>query len=288
MKNKKVKDVLDWLLYSNIFIAICAVCMVVVSRRFYPGHEVIPVAYEWCIFMGTLSLYAFHRYLGIKRVQENLRSGRFHIIIKYRSHLLFYGFGSLLIAAFILFYNFSVSFILSLLPAAIISALYIIPIFPDNRRLRDFAYIKIVLVGLIWAWVTAYVPLYESDIASSDLWLYTFERFLFIVAITLPFDIRDIEVDEIESTLTIPRTIGVRMSKWIASASLIMAFSIVLYLYYFSFASNTYIMATGITYILVLAMISKSDIERHDFYYSGLLDGSMVLYFLMISILEYL
>ena len=59
-----------------------------------------------------------------------------------------------------------------------------------------------------------------------------FERFLFIMAITIPFDIRDLKIDNQVGLKTIPSILGIKKSKMIAYFLLILmsAFAISNYL----------------------------------------------------------
>jgi len=105
---------------------------------------------------------------------------------------------------------------------AILSLGYVLPFVKGNKRLRDFDYIKIFLVAIVWGVITVLMPILErtTDLTLSHL-LILLERMLFIFAITLPFDIRDLKIDAHIDVKTIPSIIGIGKTKKLALFCLI-------------------------------------------------------------------
>ena len=103
-----------------------------------------------------------------------------------------------------------------ILPALIISLLYPIKIQISNQyySIREIPFIKIFLIAFTWSYVTFVAPLlyygFEINYFLLDMF---FQRFLFVVAISIPFDIRDCEYDQIK---TIPNVFGIYQSKLFA------------------------------------------------------------------------
>lgn len=289
MVKRLLDTIVEWMLYSNLFIAFCAICMVWLTRGAF-GSEINTLhPYEWALFLATVSLYAFHRYIGIVKIADVLRSGRFIVLSEYRSHLLIYGLVSGAISGSILVYFYPLPFLLMMMPAVVIGFLYILPVFPSSRRLRDYAFIKIVLIGLAWAWLTVVMPLHEygSDL-NWEVLLFSLDRFLFIIAITLPFDIRDLEVDKIEGVKTFPMIFGEEWSKTSAIMCLLMGLVCLGTLFVTNAIDLKYFLSAGMTYTIAGFLIMRSRIDRHDYYYSGLMDGIMILYFLLWFLLDQL
>ena len=82
-----------------------------------------------------------------------------------------------------------------------------------DETLRNIAGVKIYVVGITWAIITVLLPVMEEGLSlSADIWIVFLQRFLFVVALVLPFDIRDIEVDA-KHLKTIPQKIGVKYTK---------------------------------------------------------------------------
>jgi 4-hydroxybenzoate polyprenyltransferase len=103
------------------------------------------------------------------------------------------------------------------------------------------------------------------------------ERALFIFAITIPFDIRDIQIDETSKLKTLPQVIGIRKSQFLAllllSISALLTIVLISTDVYDVELLTPYLLCTGITGLL----ISRASVDKDDYYYSGLLDGMMFL-----------
>ena len=232
------------------------------------------VDYQYVLFVGssTLLLYSLHRIIGIKKSESYANQGRFAIIIKYKSHLIVY---SILSAIYCLYayYTFDWTRRLLLIIPTILSLSYSLPIFLGGKRLRDFHWIKIFLIAICWAVITCTIPLYELQIYSNtELYLLTIERCLFIFAITIPFDIRDRKIDLINNVKTLATRYNNETLKKISWICLAMAAIIASISYY-----NVYKIPSIITYIITAYLISQTSEDRNDYFYTGKMDGTMML-----------
>jgi 4-hydroxybenzoate polyprenyltransferase len=103
------------------------------------------------------------------------------------------------------------------------------------------------------------------------------ERALFIFAITIPFDVRDIHVDWASGVRTIPQAIGIRPSIYLALSGLCVSALITCLLIF----SGVYVQDLWLPYLLCIVvtaiLIWYSMQIEDDHYYSGLLDGTMFL-----------
>lgn len=90
--------------------------------------------------------------------------------------------------------------------------LYIVPFF-GKKNLRNRYGLKIFIVGLVWAGVTVLLPYFSYEAAwQDDLLLNFIQRFLWVVVLTLPFDIRDLVYDSKELG-TLPQRMGIGRTK---------------------------------------------------------------------------
>ena len=105
------------------------------------------------------------------------------------------------------------------------------------------------------------------------------ERACFIFAITIPFDIRDIAQDQKAAVSTLPGALGILRAKRIALFSLVLMMI---------FVSGNYWLgqySSGILFALLLSALSsayfiwKASPDKHDYYFTGLLDGTMIIQF---------
>ena len=91
--------------------------------------------------------------------------------------------------------------------------LYAIPFFPKMGNLRNLAGFKIYIVGLVWAGFTVLLPVIHMSIPVDwDVIVLCIQRFLLVIILMLPFEIRDMETD-FKGLWTIPQIIGVKKAK---------------------------------------------------------------------------
>lgn len=156
---------------------------------------------------------------------------------------------------------------------ALLSGLYTIPALFNQRGVRYLAGFKIIYIAAIWTVVTATIPLLLANELSGDYQiLHHIERFAFILAITIPFDIRDARTDSTD-LLTLPMWIGVARARNIALTAI--AFVILLQLYPGYHTNIPWIEVSALLFTGYL--IHRSDQELPDMYFSFLLEGTPIL-----------
>ncbi|NND63958.1 MAG: hypothetical protein HKN48_12280 [Flavobacteriaceae bacterium] len=110
----------------------------------------------------------------------------------------------------------------------ILTFFYAVP-FLSKKSLRTFSGTKILIVAMVWAGVTVIVPFLEmNEPFTTDHGLVFTQRFVLIIVLTLPFEIRDIRYD-LPHLRTLPQVFGVGRSKWIGI--LLLAFAVGLELF---------------------------------------------------------
>jgi len=179
--------------------------------------------------------------------------------------------GGIIALSTVWFLHFSAILTLSLL--GLLSLLYAYPFTKARKGLRDYPYLKIYLISITWA-VTAAVPLlngaYPSNV--STWWLTIAEKFCFVLAITIPFDIRDLKYDD-SNKRTIPQIMGVKNAKIFSLLPLLIHFFVSIYLY------NNTILLWAHTVMLVVTgflLMNTSENNREDYFSLGL-DGLPIL-----------
>jgi len=102
---------------------------------------------------------------------------------------------------------------------ALVTFLYAIPFLPkkifldEQQNLRSVSGLKIYIIALVWSGVTVLLPLLNNKFhLNTDVLITTLQRFLFVIALILPFEIRDMNYDSIKLS-TIPQRIGIKMTK---------------------------------------------------------------------------
>jgi 4-hydroxybenzoate polyprenyltransferase len=269
---------LNILLYSNIYIALCAVAMTLQTCLLLQLQlrPLIPLLV--LIFCATLIIYALHRLVSLTKVQAVKVGTRFWLIASYKGFLRFLIVASSFVCSVcLLFLNYGVQVVL--IPATIISIAYVFPfIGQQKRRLRDYNYLKIFLIALIWSLVTVALPILESQssFAAQEFGMVS-ERFLFIFIITLPFDIRDLDIDRRNAVQTIPALIGQKATFYLGLSCLIFWVFIVYLLYPF-----VVFLPLLLTAFVTLFFIKYASQQQHDYFFTAGVDGLMLLQFILI------
>lgn len=167
----------------------------------------------------------------------------------------------------------------------ILSFAYSIPLLPlpGKKRLKDYGWVKIIVLSSVWTIVTCVLPILYHD---KTLSAYPFEiaiRFVLLFSLCMAFDIRDMQTDTEAGIYTIPNRIGLRKSYMLIDVSVILfiAFSFIQYLRY---PSLSRIVAECITAIVIKAVIQYAGKHSSDRVYLGLVDGVMMLYAVLILV----
>ncbi|MEL6863810.1 MAG: hypothetical protein AAFP19_05290 [Bacteroidota bacterium] len=272
-----LKKFIDLVLYGNFWIALCALAMClqttfIINQQWTGWLEAF-------VFFSTLFLYAVHRIIGIAKLKENFEVDRYAVIARFKQHIWIYAIIGLLLSGICFFFlNWRIQ--LALILPGIVSLAYVIPFLKGpKKRLRDLDDIKIFLVAIVWAWITALLPIlaYAPELPYLMIGLLMLERACFVFAITLPFDIRDLKVDAFSAVRTIPARIGIRQTHLLAGLLLVMAGLFALGNYYAGLYRLVHLLAIALSLLSTYLLIYYSTPERHDYYYSGLMDGTMFL-----------
>lgn len=98
---------------------------------------------------------------------------------------------------------------------SLFSALYAIPFLPNSKNLRSLGGLKIFLIALIWTGFTVILPLVDGNlIIDSEIIFLSLRRFLLVLILILPFEVRDMQLDTLELQ-TLPQRFGVNRTKYI-------------------------------------------------------------------------
>lgn len=255
-----------WLVYSNLWVALAAPSVLYVHAVLLDSE-----------FPNEMYVFVFSAVLFTYNIQRLYRAGTFlspELLTRHRwivKHLPFLWVTTLSALIPIVFCvpRLPSRFLILLLPAMVVSALYFLPILPGGKRLRDLPLIKIPLVAITWAWVLIIAPA-EGNM-ENILPLFLFELLLFF-AVTLPFDLRDKLHDQKSGTITWAMRLGRKKTRGLGLV--LIALSLIpLFTFYSSAAFIPLIFSAGLTGVI----LTRENGQRNDFYYGFLLDGSLVI-----------
>lgn len=281
---------INFVLYSNLWISIAAITMTAKTLFLLD----LPFM-EWTmiygfVFSATLFIYAGHRVIGLQKSQQFKDKGRYKVIADYQSHIVIYailgGIGTLVSASFLSWKSLGMMTI-----PGLISLGYVFPILAnkEKKRLRDIDDIKIYFVALVWMVVSVILPFVENEAKDYGFLIIScLEVFFFVFAITIPFDIRDLNIDDTNNVKTIPARIGAVKAKKIAILLLLLSYILIIVNVYCHnltpFSSVSLLLPYSIAYFITFLLICYSGRDKEDYYYTGFLDGTMILLpFLLIS-----
>lgn len=265
---KYLKNAFELYLNSSIHVSLAIVSFCLIS---FLKHDV-PVDQDlvFFIFFASVTGYNFVKYAGIAKLHhlslaQNLRLIQIFSLFCFVA-LLFFSFRldlkSIVIMGFM----------------GLLTLLYAFPVLSKKRNLRSLPGIKIFIIALVWAGTTVVLPLVRvSEILLENVVVDFIQRFLFVIVLTLPFEIRDLQYDE-ERLGTIPQILGIRGAK-------------ILGIILLSFIAAIEIFKTGTAWIemipLLLSLIFtgiliwKAKINQNKFFCSFGVESIPIIYLLL-------
>lgn len=288
---------MNWLLYSNIFIAFCGGAMTVQTFFLLKKELMTSPALLGLVFFSTWFIYALHRLVSWHKLDARLDIPRFQIIGNYQSHIKVYALIALVLTVVCFCYLERPTQVAVCLPA-LLSLGYVLPFIGKRQlRLRDLHFVKIFLIAGVWGYVTVVLPIVELglyyNIGLSYILLLLLERSLFIFIITLPFDLRDWKLDQHHAVKTIPNLLGAKKTIYLGIFLLVIWNLLVTSLYQLPLSLGYYLSSLWTGSLLLRTLSSDPQkkgvqVVEHDYYYTGLIDGTMLVQTLLVTGVGYL
>ena len=194
--------------------------------------------------------------------------------------------GACLVFLVVSLFYLSANSLLFLGHLGILSLGYSVPALVKGAKgLRSIKLLKIFLIMYVWAATTVFFPVVGAgqSIWHRDIVLLFIERALFIFAITLPFDIRDYHSDRSGNVLTIPGLIGIRQTRLLAFACILVFLFINLFHYSVQDGILWAKLLSGLNALIVIYFARD---DKHEYYFTGLLDSTMIIQFLLVVVLR--
>lgn len=265
------KKLFTFFVYSNLFVAGCAVLMVDQTYRLLLNDS-LNFSYLYFVFFSTICSYSFHWYLTSSSL---IPSPRIEWVNKNRYiHFILFLIG---LAGSGIFFFFLLPYWHWLLVAVIITFLYSAPKVPFKlfRMLRKVAFGKTVFLALVWMYVTTILPLIISEQEwNTGFTLFAISRFFFIYIICILFDYRD-KLDDIAACVkSLITYLNEREIEIMIILSLLVFFIVTAMMYWFGYPllSVFLLLIPGI----IIASIYKYAMRKFsDTFYYVILDGLM-------------
>lgn len=269
----RLKKIFDFYVFSNLHVALATFSLTKISLL---EIGISANTAPWFVFFSTLLAYILIRFLRL----NTIKSWFTNWFIANKNYLVFISFISLV---FLVYFTFKIRLkaLLILFPFVLFTVLYTFPV--KRFSLREKAGIKLFLIAISWAGITVLFPLVQNYIQLRTTDYLTFlQRFLFVFAITIPFDIRDLQYDKKEMQ-TIPQVFGVKKSKILSISILILFFL----LDFIKKTPNQIIITDFIISIIAIILIYYMKVNRNKYYTSFFIEAIPILWLIFYWV-EYL
>lgn len=285
---KILQSVFDFLLFSNIFMSLCAVAQGLVTFSLIGAKPVYSVL--GILFVSTLAIYNFCILISKPDKPVNSPHKRERWFFSHYRLMVTLTIVSIL-CMLPLFVLISTESRILLIFLGILSFAYGLPLFTLGDKkfgLRNIPGLKQFMITLVWTMSTVLLPLLEAQhfhlgsISMRDTTILIAKRFLFIAALTVPFDIRDLFHDKQSGLKTVPVVFGEK--KAYLFCQVLLAGYIVLLFAFRNNGLNSGFWALSITAVLAGWLIFKSSVEKDEYYYFFLVDGILILQYLLLLI----
>ncbi len=279
------------LINTNIYISLAAVFLTI-ETQIQLGMKPQWHSYLFIIFFATLFEYNIHKLVSAIADKKKLNSDNYKWLRKNLNGLNFLMFASVIgfiCAAFLA----KKEVIVILSPLALLTLLYSIPIFGNRKsffRLREKPYLKIFLIAFVWSFATILLPLAQSNckLDTIDIIKMLAERFFFIFAIAIPFDIRDMKSDKQDGLKTIPM-LFINENKSLAISYLSIFIFFIISLFHYQTQNRWFIIwALCISALTTFVFIKNRKTRTLPYYHSGILDGTMLLQGMLVFVFYYI
>lgn len=220
-------------------------------------------------FGSTLAVYNFQRVI---KLNQHPSTSWKSWVKDHLSFVLFLIFSGLFISGFSMYAIFQLNSpaLIYLSIAIIISIFYVVRI--KDRNLRGIPFLKIYLIALVWVMVTMIIPLINENQLNIDALSFSMIHLIYFVAVTIPFDIRDLKFDDPKQK-TIPQIIGKKHAVFV-SGILLFVFYILALVLMGKLATNPLFHAA---ILLQMILLLKMHEKRNEIYTTIFIDGSLIL-----------
>jgi len=271
---KFLKRVFDFYINSSIHVALAVCCLTWITLLEF--DQKINFNVLLFIFFATVTGYNFVKYFGLAKFHHRSLA----TWLKYIQVFSFFCFIGLAYFTFKL--NINTLYVLGGL--GIITLLYAIPFLPkkyfldQGKNLRAIGGLKIYVIAFVWAITTVIIPLIELVFPiTNDVLITTIQRFIYVLVVMLPFEIRDMRYDSLKLA-TIPQRIGIRKTKTIGAILAVQM--LVLELFKDELIVQQFVVLFVIV-ILTIIVLFQSNVNQKAYFSSFWVEGIPILWLVL-------
>lgn len=276
------------LIYSNIYISLAAALLTHGTSRLLGAESPSP-ALGTVVFFATLAVYNLDRLVG-GDLEDRLQRTQRHRWIKESRRPLWVLTAASAVGVLVSLPFLQPATVVALAPAALVSLAYCLPLVRgssdpsagennERRRLKELPGVKALAIALVWAFATVVVPAVEAGLSLTGGAVTTtfVERLVFVFALTLPFEVRDLQRDRAAGIRTLATMLGPRRTTVVATVLMVVLTAVAAAR--FTTTGDDGLLAMVVTGVATIAALVPSFRagERSELYYVGILDGMLLL-----------
>ncbi len=257
-----MKKLIDAVIFSNSWISLGAVSCTFSTFLFYEQ----PIHYAYLLIVFFMTFFGYNIQINSNPSLSNNRSNQTKWVNLYGEKMKKIALLLFVISIPIVICTFSIKGLVFSIPAFLAVTLYRSTKF-TSFGLRSFASVKLFLIAFVWSWTCVVLP--QILFFKNFDFLFPLLLFIYIIAITIPFDIRDLHFDH-DSLKTIPQIMGIKGS------FLTISILILLLLFFaYSLLENFKLIYF---FSLTAIVLYPSYKTRNEYYYLFILDGLLLLF----------
>jgi hypothetical protein len=264
-----LKQGFGFYVFANIHVALASYCLI---RITFLEFDFENQSLALFVFFATILSYNMIRLVQLDRINSMtaiwIRAHKKGLVLLNIMAL----FGLVYFA-----FDLNLSGFIALLPFVVATLFYVLPMKNKSSGLRQVPGLKLFLIAISWAGITLYFPIQEAGLAVSNQWLFFVQRFLFVLAITIPFDIRDSQFD-LRELATLPQVLGVNKAKIVAIIAVLAFLGIDLFL--LDISSSMFKIHLLIVLISMVLIVFSSPI-RNRFYTTFWVEAIPIVWYIL-------
>ena len=153
-------------------------------------------------------------------------------------------------------------------------------------NLRSVAGLKIFIIGVVWSGVTVILPVLQDGTITWDVGVICIQRVLFVLALMIPFEIRDMVFDNL-ALKTLPQIVGIKKAKIIGVTWLLLC--CVLEFFKDEFNLDTFLSQLFIMIVTSICIYLSQKRSAATMYFSSFwVEGIQLLWLWLVLVINYL
>lgn len=256
-----LKSIFRFYINSSVHVALAVTSLYIITALEFDFN--IDNNFAFFIFLATITGYNFVKYFGLAKFHHRSLEPWLKAIQLF-SLMAFLGLVYVTL-------KMPINTIYYFCGAGLVTFLYAIPMLPrkwflhSNSNLREISGLKIYVIAIIWSSVVVVIPVFHHDLVwHSDFTLKAIQIFVYVIAVMLPFEIRDLNYDSLRLG-TIPQRIGIANTKRIGVALSLLF--LVLELVKNTTTTNQLRFSALVAFLMLLSVVKSS--KENSIYYSA-------------------